>query len=777
VGSNTLQTFVCQAPALKSVFLETASMESPSQSTHDTSRPTGDANVAPAEQPMSQLTSLLLELDESTGAALPAADAVKQDHLVESRLGVATGLFTSLRCKHALTASHSLRVALGCSSWGLSMALADELLDDLETAALLHDVGKIGVPDRILLKPGALSSDETVMMSRHREMGLAVLRSCCASEAVVEIVQYAPARFDGGRTEFDKAGKELPLGARMLSIVDAFDAMTTDHVYRRAMSRERALAELFECAGTQFDADLVEQFARLQELDQQEQSRRVSRRWLQDIADADSRPRWRIGEISPVQKSLIPEMLFHQRLLENMHDAVVYVDANKQIVYWNRGAERLTGISAASVFQKTWCPLLVGMRDEHAQQFEDDGPVSYAMRTGVQSLRRLTIVGRNQKETPIDFHVVPMSSEDGTNYGAALLLHDATSEISLEERCQSLQERATRDPLTQVANRAEFDRVFGLFVEAHLERKLPCSMIICDLDRFKSINDTYGHPAGDAVIKSFGQLLKSHCRPGDLVARYGGEEFVVLCADCTNAVAYERAESLRAAFGELHQECMGGARAAASFGVTEIQPGDSPATMLHRADRALLTAKDNGRNRVVQLGSGVGVDPKQERRSWWWSRGSAPDLLVQQDLITAVPVKIAVEKLRGFVADHGAVIVAIESDRVQLRIDALAPPASRRNGDRPLPLVVDLRFAHQATPLDYYADGVARTRIHAAIRLHKGRNRRRSEAVARARQLMASVRSYLMASLDHPPPASNRGILMRAVRAIAAWLTRSPDQS
>ena len=71
-----------------------------------------------------------------------------------------------------------------------------------------------------------------------------------------------------------------------------------------------------------------------------------------------------------------------------------------------------------------------------------------------------------------------------------------------------------------------------MFVAAHLERRLPCSLIICDIDRFKQINDTYGHQAGDEALKSFAQLLKSACRPGDLVARYGGEEFVMLCADC-----------------------------------------------------------------------------------------------------------------------------------------------------------------------------------------------------------------------------------------------------
>src|SRR5688572_25780389 len=116
-------------------------------------------------------------------------------------------------------------------------------------------------------------------------------------------------------------------------------------------------------------------------------------------------------------------------------------------------------------------------------------------------------------------------------------MHDASSQVTLEQRVQSLHERATRDALTQVANRAEFDRLLQSSVESHLERRLPCSLIICDLDHFKRINDTFGHPAGDEVLVGFGALLRRHCRSGDLVARYGGEEFVMLCPDCDNATA------------------------------------------------------------------------------------------------------------------------------------------------------------------------------------------------------------------------------------------------
>ena len=140
--------------------------------------------------------------------------------------------------------------------------------------------------------------------------------------------------------------------------------------------------------------------------------------------------------------------------------------------------------------------------------------------------------------------------------------------------------------MTQVANRAEFDRVHELFVEAHQQQQVPCSLLMCDMDHFKSVNDTWGHQAGDEAIKSLTILLKGACRPGDLVARYGGEEFVMLCADCDNAAAARRAEQVRIALSQMRQPKMEGHTITVSFGVTEIQPGDTAETMLRRADRA-----------------------------------------------------------------------------------------------------------------------------------------------------------------------------------------------
>src|SRR3972149_6667972 len=212
-----------------------------------------------------EVASLLHSLDEAaaqSGRSAPRAlPDVNESKLVHARLGIASGLHTALRCKDPATASHCVRVALGCSSWAAVMQLDPAERDALEIAALLHDVGKIGVADKVLFKPGRLTHEEAESMARHTAMTIEILASSDASQEILDIVRFSRAHFDGKPPNEECAGSAIPLSARMLSIVDAFDSMTTDHVYRPARSRERALAELFRCAGSPFDPQLVQRFA------------------------------------------------------------------------------------------------------------------------------------------------------------------------------------------------------------------------------------------------------------------------------------------------------------------------------------------------------------------------------------------------------------------------------------------------------------------------------------------------------------------------------------
>jgi diguanylate cyclase (GGDEF)-like protein/PAS domain S-box-containing protein len=733
---------------------------------------------------LAALSSLIESVDESaqTNALVPASrDTKHESRLAIARLGMASSLFVALRAKHAATAKHSLRVALGVSSWGIAVGLPEAQRDAIEVAALLHDVGKIGVPDHILVKPGKLSGEETLLMERHRQLGREILSGCCSSSDVLEIVHYNSAWYDGTKHGFDKSGPELPIGSRMLAIVDAFDAMTTDHVYRRAMSRERAVAELFEHVGTQFDPNLTKDFCSLLTGNQVRFNTSVASRWLGEIESGASNRFWGLEAGTPAEPIVPDNLAYHEQLLDSMLDGVIFVDNHLQITMWNRAAERLTGITSESVVGSKLAPSLLCMRDDRQKvTLDEQCPVLETLGSGVQSLRRIAVAGRKSDSVSIDMHIAPVLKADGLARGGVILLHDASSQVTLEERVQSLHEKATRDPLTKLGNRAEFDRVLPLFVNEHLEEGSSCSMIICDIDHFKKINDTFGHPAGDDALVMFASILGRHARAGDLVARYGGEEFVILCADCDNATATRRADELRKAIEQQSMPSLDGTPVTASFGVTEVQGGDTPETFLNRADRALLQAKDSGRNMVVQLGSGIAEKEVASKSTNWlsWFASAPGEELISRSLLTVVPLKVAAEKMRGFVADHQAQIIEIVDNRVTLKIDGQDEPLVRRRSDRPVPFLIELTFEESDDVVEGRQGGMQlRTVIHVVVRPKKQRDRRRRDASERARQLVVSLKSYLMAHeytkdrVSTEATESQGDFLRKSKKILSYWLT------
>ena len=155
----------------------------------------------------------------------------------------------------------------------------------------------------------------------------------------------------------------------MLSIVDAFDSMTTDHVYRPARSRERALAELFEFAGSQFDPELVRQFQELFAQDQNLLTEKLARRWLHRLPKEGSALPWNVVEQyeqlrTGAARGVDRRRCFEKKLIDNMHDGVVFVDSQSTIMLWNTGVERLTGVSAQCRLR----PHVPAQPDGHVQQ-------------------------------------------------------------------------------------------------------------------------------------------------------------------------------------------------------------------------------------------------------------------------------------------------------------------------------------------------------------------------------------------------------------------------
>jgi putative nucleotidyltransferase with HDIG domain len=174
-----------------------------------------------------------------------------------------SALVHALDAREHETSDHSQRVLRYTVAIARKMGIAENQIEDIGRGALLHDIGKIGVPDSILLKPGPLTAAEWVEMRRHPDVGYRILESIDFLRPAAQIVLAHQERFDGGGYPRKLKGEDIPLGARVFMIADTLDAMTSDRPYRKAASFAAARAEIARCAGTQFDPQCVKAFADL----------------------------------------------------------------------------------------------------------------------------------------------------------------------------------------------------------------------------------------------------------------------------------------------------------------------------------------------------------------------------------------------------------------------------------------------------------------------------------------------------------------------------------
>lgn len=172
-------------------------------------------------------------------------------------------LMSTLAAKDAITGRHSLQVSKYSLVIGRALKLSHEELVHLELGALLHDIGKIGVPDRILMKRGPLTDEEFKIMRRHPMKSAQILSKVKALENIVPIVKYHQERIDGLGYPEGLRREQIPFLSRIVYIADAFDAMISDRPYRQALPEQKALDELATHAGSQFDPNLVKVFLRV----------------------------------------------------------------------------------------------------------------------------------------------------------------------------------------------------------------------------------------------------------------------------------------------------------------------------------------------------------------------------------------------------------------------------------------------------------------------------------------------------------------------------------
>ena len=184
-------------------------------------------------------------------------------HRESARSAIVQALMKTLEARDIVTQAHADRMHDLVVELAAEVGVSAQGLTDLRLLARFHDIGKVGVPDSVLLKPGPLTPEEVVVMRRHTEIGYQIALSVPELVPVADLIKKHHEWWDGTGYHLGLAGEEIPFECRILAVVDAFDAMTSHRPYRKAMTMHQALDELQRCAGTQFDPRLVKELVRI----------------------------------------------------------------------------------------------------------------------------------------------------------------------------------------------------------------------------------------------------------------------------------------------------------------------------------------------------------------------------------------------------------------------------------------------------------------------------------------------------------------------------------
>jgi len=442
--------------------------------------------------------------------------------------------------------------------------------------------------------------------------------------------------------------------------------------------------------------------------------------------------------------------LFRHCLLESMRDGVIFVDYLGRILVWSQTIEVMTGITSNKVEGMKMVPSILGLSTGEGQRVEDtDCPIALCLSTKKKYSDDFKIIGRSGREVKVEITFAPVIAANGNVHGAVILINDTSVQLDLQRQLRDLYEFSTLDPLTQVANRAEFERVLEEFVRLRNSSDFQGSLIVCDIDFFKSINDNYNHQIGDQALVAFAGLLKKFVRQQDLVARYGGEEFVILCANCDVESAVQRAEEIRVTLTKTPQQMLDGKCITASFGVSELLPGDVGAELFVRADTALLRAKELGRNRVVEANaSNNGEGPvltsaEQTSLSGAKWRKLKGQILISEEFRTSTPMAVLVEKLRGYIVESEAEIRRADSDFASLIVEIEDEQDYSRKGK----FIVNVEF-HETADTDKTKIG-RHTKTYIRISVREGKRKWFAiNTLELAPMIIKDLRTYLMLNDD-----------------------------
>ena len=459
-------------------------------------------------------------------------------------VSVLRSLLSSLHHRDAATVRHSRRVAKLVVGMAHYLGWDGPQQKVLEVAALLHDIGKIGVPDNILFKPGKLNPDEADMMALHYRVGLDVLQACKVDQQVLDMIRYSYSYVDIASESCTAACLHSHQGSRILAVADAYDSLSTDQVYRPAKPHNEVMRVLQEASGTRFDGNVVS--ALLRWID----GNGLPAAGEQEIATPAASTAGNLNPEEAAEITTIGNIFSYLFVLESLYDGFYLVDGGMRFCIWNRGCEKIFGKSAADILGTLWSSEAVSYNNAKGKQLPDAANPTHRVITEAKPLTSTVFVKSPEGETiEVEVQSLPLFDPQARLQGVAEIIRGLGHTKHHPREYRELKLAASRDALTSVANRRELEsKLAGLFLHYTKSSDVePFSVIFLDIDFFKNINDTFGHTVGDDVLIDLAKLLQQEMYSGEIVGRYGGEEFVILCPQTNLKQALSRAERLRSA--------------------------------------------------------------------------------------------------------------------------------------------------------------------------------------------------------------------------------------
>lgn len=453
--------------------------------------------------------------------------------LDDAYLSTVSTLTATIETRDQYREDHQRRVAGDAVALGERVGFGEEDLRDLRYASLFHGIGKIAIPAAILAKRGALTPDERAIVEEHPILGARILESIRFLRGVVPIVRAARERWDGSGYPDKLAGTAIPRAARVLRVVVDYHAMLVDRPYRAALRPDAALAELRRLAGAWYDAELVDEFVAMIEA-------RGTIQAVEEEVGATSRELAILAELTPEFHTILDLQQLLDRILQILERNLPGVSFT--ILLREEKTDDLVVRAAAGSWKDQQGPLRVtagrglsGWVIEHREplNIEDvrNDPryigdpevrsellvplVSGGRAIGVLALSHRSVAAFSQRD-------VTLMQTVGAQIAAA---------IDVAELHERLKRAANTDALTGLHNyRYFYDRLEEEIARAE-RRQQPLAVAFFDLDKLKNVNDTYGHLAGNEVLRLLGQTISTHVRTEDVPARYGGDEFAIVMPD------------------------------------------------------------------------------------------------------------------------------------------------------------------------------------------------------------------------------------------------------